>query len=77
MDEADLTNERLEAENAALIARARLRAARSGFLYTGCRHCDEPLEDARRTSGFCSAECRDDFEKFEAALSRMGQSPAV
>jgi hypothetical protein len=73
MDEVDMANERLEIERAALIARHRLHAARIPLLYARCRNCDETLDVARRAAGFCSAECRDDFQRLEAAQARRGQ----
>lgn len=74
MDDADLTSERSERESAALIAAARAQAMGPVIHYSRCRQCDEALSDARSTSGFCSSECRDDFQKSEAALQRNGQA---
>lgn len=74
MDDADLTSERSERESAAMIAAARAQAMGPVIQYSNCRQCDEALAEVRRTSGFCSAECRDDFQKSEAALQRNGRS---
>lgn len=73
MDDADLTSERSERESAALIAAARAQATGPVIYYARCRQCDEALTEVRSASGFCSSDCRDDFEKFEAALRRTGQ----
>lgn len=60
MDEADLTAERLEREMERLLA---LRRA-SGPAPTGeCLWCGEPLAPRLR---WCSAECRDDWERRHA-----------
>jgi len=74
MDDADLTSERSERESAALIAAARAQALGPVIDHSNCRQCDEALPEVRRTSGFCSAECRDDYQKFEAALHRNGRT---
>jgi hypothetical protein len=75
MDDVDLTSERSERESAALIAAARAQATGPIIYYSSCRQCDEVLPEARREAGgFCSPECRDDFQKFEAALQRTGHA---
>jgi hypothetical protein len=74
MDDADLTGQRTEFEEAQL---AKARAARSVATidYKECRHCEEALMEARQRGGFCSAECRDDFERTQSAARRIGKSP--
>lgn len=57
MDEADLTAERLEREMAHLLA---LRRASGPAPTGGCLWCGEPLAEPLR---WCSAECRDDWER--------------
>jgi hypothetical protein len=71
MDEADLTGVRAEFEEAQL---AKARAAKSvvTLVFTECRYCEEPLSEGRQLGGFCSPECRDDFEQAQAALLRTG-----
>ncbi len=58
MDDADLTQERMEKELA-----LRLMVRRPELQPTGsCHNCGEAvLSDAR----FCDSDCRDDFEKRE------------
>jgi len=57
MDDADLTQERIEKELA-----LRLKVRKPAPIPTGqCLNCDEPLEG---TVMFCAGgECRDDWEK--------------
>lgn len=74
MDEADLTANRMEHETAALIAAARAQAVGVTISYSVCRQCDEALLSERQACGFCSAECRDDFQKVVAADQRAGRS---
>lgn len=73
MDDADLTTERTEREHAALLAATRAQAARAIVTFSACRQCEETLSEERRAAGFCSAECRDDFEKVAAAVQRSGR----
>jgi hypothetical protein len=71
MDEADLAAQRAEFEEAQL---AKALAAKSvvTLVFAECRFCEEPLSEARQRGGFCSPECRDDFEHAQAALERTG-----
>jgi len=71
MDEADLTAQRAEFEEAQL-ARARAAESVATLTFAECRYCEEPLSEARQRGGFCSPECRDDFEHAQAALQRTG-----
>lgn len=73
MDDADLTAEHTERETAALIAAARVQASGASMLFPACRYCDEVLTAERQAAGFCSADCRDDFEKARAAAFRAGR----
>lgn len=75
MDDADLTDRRAEFEELQL---AKVRAAQSiaTLEYKECRHCEEALTEARQRGGFCSAECRDDFEWAQAATRRIGKPKA-
>jgi hypothetical protein len=74
MDEADQTASRMEYETAALIATARARAVASTASFAVCRQCDELLPTERMACGFCSPECRDDFQKVAAADQRAGRT---
>ncbi len=58
MDDADLTQERLEREADLLLAASRKPSgpAPTGF----CLHCGEPVLPLRR---WCDAECRDEWER--------------
>lgn len=73
MDDADLTAERMEHETAALIAAARAQAVGTVISYSECRQCEEVLPKDRCAFGFCSPECRDDFQKVAAANLRAGR----
>jgi hypothetical protein len=75
MDDADLTDRRAEFEELQL---AKVRAAQSiaTLEYKECRQCEEALTEARQRGGFCSAECRDDFEWAQAATRRIGKPKA-
>ena len=73
MDEADLTAERMEHETAALIAAARAQAVGAAMSFSVCRQCEEVLPKERSACGFCSPECRDDFQKVVAANQRAGR----
>jgi hypothetical protein len=73
MDEADLTAERMEHETAALIAAARAQSVAAAVSFLVCRQCEEVLPQERQACGFCSPECRDDFQKIEAANQRAGR----
>jgi hypothetical protein len=72
MDGADLTDQRAGFEETQL---AKVRAAQSiaTLEYKECRHCEEALAEARQRGGFCSAECRNDFERVQAATRRNGK----
>ena len=74
MDEADLTAERMEHETAALIAAARAQAVGAAMSFLVCRYCEEVLPKERQACGFCSLECRDDFQKVAAADQRAGRT---
>jgi hypothetical protein len=74
MDEADLTAERMEHETAALIAAARAQAVGAAMSFLVCRYCEEVLSKERQACGFCSPECRDDFQKVAAADQRAGRT---
>jgi hypothetical protein len=74
MDEADLAGQRAEFEEV-LRARARASGRIPTLMFTECRYCEEPLVTARQAGGFCSAECRDDFEHAQAAALRTGRAP--
>jgi hypothetical protein len=75
MDDADLTDRRAEFEETQL---AKVRAAQCIAMleYKECRHCEEALTEARQRGGFCSAECRDDLERAQAATRRIGKPKA-
>lgn len=73
MDDADLTAERTERETAALIAAARVQVSGAAMMFPACRYCDEVLTGERQAAGFCSSDCRDDFEKARAADLRAGR----
>jgi len=73
MDEADLAAQRAEFEES-MRARARAEERIATPLFTECRYCEEPLVAARQAGGFCSAECRDDFEHAQAAALRTGRA---
>jgi hypothetical protein len=75
MDEADLTAQRMEHETAALIAAARAQAVvGTAISFSMCRQCEEILPKERGACGFCSPECRDDFQKVAAANQRAGRT---
>ena len=68
-DEADVTAERMEKQEAALIAAARQP---SGPVATGrCLYCDEIVGDAQR---WCDTECHQGYEREVAARRRVGLS---
>lgn len=68
MDEADRAS--LEEERA--LREATYRASRTPHLKpTGvCHWCDEPVEENRI---FCDRDCREDWERAEAARERNGR----
>jgi hypothetical protein len=74
MDEADRTEDRMEYETAALIAAARAQAVGATIRFAACQQCEEQLSEERTASGFCSPECRDDFQKVVAANQRAGRT---
>jgi hypothetical protein len=73
MDEVDLTGQRAEFEETQL-AKARAALSVATLVYNECRHCEEALTEARQRGGFCSAECRDDFQRAQSAARRVGKS---
>ena len=73
MDEVDVTAERMAHETAALIAAVRAQAAGAAISFSVCRQCEEVLPKERGACGFCSPECRDDFQKVAAANQRAGR----
>jgi hypothetical protein len=74
MDEADQTAVRMEHETAALIAAARAQAVGATVRFAVCQQCEEILPKERTACGFCSPECRDDFQKVAAANQRAGRT---
>lgn len=72
MDDADLTDRRAEFE-ATQVAKVRAAQNIATLEYKECRHCEEALTEARQRGGFCSAECRDDFEHAQSAAHRIGK----
>lgn len=73
MDDADLTGQRAEFEETQL-AKARAAQSVATLDYEECRYCADALTEARRHGGFCSAECRDDFERAQSAARRIGKT---
>lgn len=69
MDIIDHTDEMMEQLTTARIAE--IRSVRPGLIATGrCHNCDETLPPAHL---FCDADCRDDYEKVQAAKQRKGR----
>lgn len=68
-DEADLGNYQAEAMLSAYIEKVR-RESTVGPKPTGlCLNCDEPVEDRM----FCSADCREDYERRENIHRRLSR----
>lgn len=68
-DEADITQERMEREEA---LRKRLReyaAAQPAVVYKECRWCGDSTEGGAQ---FCSNDCSKDWHRHDTALKRNG-----
>lgn len=67
MDDADRADEEL----AAILAAGMSRRAPSLVPCMACHNCSDDVAEGLL---FCSSECRDDYEKREAAVRRVGRS---
>lgn len=67
-DHADLSDARIE--QAVTEGVRKVRAAARMQSCGRCYFCEEQVPDARL---FCDADCRDDYEREEAARRRAGQ----
>lgn len=65
-DEADMTGDRLDAEIEFARRQLAHRAKRELVPLGLCYNCDEQLTDKRL---FCDADCRKDWERFNATRS--------
>lgn len=66
-DIADASDKLIETFIASAIAHAR---GKQGMKATGeCRFCDEAIGSGKL---FCNIECRDDYQKSQAAMKRNG-----
>lgn len=67
-DEADITQERLEREEALRKKIRDYEAAKPPVVYTECRWCGDDTDGAQ----FCSSDCSKDWHRHDAALKRNG-----
>ncbi len=67
MDDAD----RADAELEAILAAGLSRRSPSLVACMACHNCSDDIAEGLL---FCSSECRDDFEKRQAAARRVGRA---